>query len=634
MAVPDVSRSPALRTAALASAVIVSWLGAFLFAFTTVLHNDHFDRIVHARHVARYGELPFRDFLDPGYFMTAFASAGLQRLLGDRLLGDLLMDASFIATGTVIVLLLARRITGSLAVGCAAALLALFCLPRLYDFDKVLFYPLGVLLCWRYIDRPTPANLALLGAGAVAGALFRYDTGLYIGAAATAAVAVLHSDNAAALARRLALLAGSVAVAALPFLLFVQVTGGLMNAADQIVTYAVREGARTRISSPPRFSFQQASNLPVRIRWDAGVDAAARQAAAAELTLQSEEPAGDPEDRTWSYRLDDASVENLRRLVADPRIEDTHGIDRTQAALPADTPPDPSKWVERWLGLRLLPGAWTPGNAVALVYYLLFALPAFGLLALVPPRTTGGRAQAARVASLAVMCLALDVFILRDPISARIGGMAGPAVVMAAWVASRLWRSRNAAAVTVLAIAVLVSVWAVSVVADWRNELRADRFSWERVRSTWIAVSTPARDVVPHGPWEGIVSYVRECTGEDDRVYATWFVPELYFYAQRGFGAGVSVTFGHHWTEARHQARMIELLDRQQAPIVLVQAGTYDDFQDAYRDFHAYLERRYAVAGETDFGDPGAGAGAYIVLADRSRVPVGVHPASSMPCFR
>lgn len=33
--------------------------------------------------------------------------------------------------------------------------------------------------------------------------------------------------------------------------------------------------------------------------------------------------------RTWSYRITDVSTENLRRLVMDPAVEDTHQVHRT-----------------------------------------------------------------------------------------------------------------------------------------------------------------------------------------------------------------------------------------------------------------------------------------------------------------
>src|SRR4030095_11538052 len=163
-------------------AAALFWLSALMFSLGTYqLQNDHFDRISRARQIARYGELPFRDFFDGGYFGSEFTSAGLQLLLGDNLLGELLMNTVFIASGWTLVLLLSWRISGSLVVGLTAAVLAMLSMPRAYDFDKVFFYPLGVALCWRYIDRPGVRNAVTLGAGVLAGALYRYDTGLYLG---------------------------------------------------------------------------------------------------------------------------------------------------------------------------------------------------------------------------------------------------------------------------------------------------------------------------------------------------------------------------------------------------------------------------------------------------------------------
>ncbi|HEU4693106.1 MAG TPA: hypothetical protein VFS23_32310, partial [Vicinamibacterales bacterium] len=60
------------------------WLAAFCFSFLTLeFVNDHFGRISPGRQIARYGELPFSDFLDPGYFLTELSSAAVQRLFGD-----------------------------------------------------------------------------------------------------------------------------------------------------------------------------------------------------------------------------------------------------------------------------------------------------------------------------------------------------------------------------------------------------------------------------------------------------------------------------------------------------------------------------------------------------------------------
>jgi hypothetical protein len=144
--------------------------------------------------------------------------------------------------------------SGSTAAGAAAAALTLLSMPRPYDYDKCLFYPLGVLLCWRYVDRRSPRRIWLLALGLVAGALFRYDTGVFIGAAAIVTIAVVHAGTPA-LVRRLALLIAAVVCLGLPYLIYLQVNGGVFDALDQMWTYAMREGAGTRLSSVTSLSW-------------------------------------------------------------------------------------------------------------------------------------------------------------------------------------------------------------------------------------------------------------------------------------------------------------------------------------------------------------------------------------------
>ena len=225
---------------------------ALAFSFVTyVFSDDHFGRITPGRQISRYGELPFRDFFDPGYFLTELSSAAVQRLFGDNLLGEMLLTSSFVAAGAIVILLLVRRATGSLPLAVVTAAAAVLSFRRPYDYDKFLFYPLGLLACWRYIDTRAVRDLALAAAVAVVAGLFRYDNGLFAGASAVVAVAVVHVRDRRLLAGRLALLAGAAAVFAAPYALFLQLNGGVGNALDQMATYARHEGGRTNVARLP-----------------------------------------------------------------------------------------------------------------------------------------------------------------------------------------------------------------------------------------------------------------------------------------------------------------------------------------------------------------------------------------------
>ena len=540
-----------------ASATLL-WVAAFLFSLSTLVFlNDHFGRISPARQIAMYGELPFRDFFDPGYFMSELSAAALLRLLGDNLLGEALLTTAAFATGTVVVHLMTLRLTSSFALALAAASLSLLLLPRAYDYDKVAFYPLIVLLCWRYAERRTAGSAGLLAAGVVAAALFRYDTGVYAAAAVLAAMTIVHRSDWTAFGRRVALVAAVSACLTLPALLFLHDNGGIVDAADQMVTYGRRETARTRVPAQ-RFAFAGST---------------------APTSRSAPDPAGGP---LW----------------------------------------------------------WSAANANVYLYWLMRSIPLLAaVLAVADVRR--GRAStvgSARLASLIVMCALLNVFILRDPVGARIGGMAGPAAVLAAWLAHRAWRRRpgigGVAMRAAVALAAAATVVSIAVTAEWSMRLTSEIVRPAHLRRVvgLLAATPPSLETLSNRGMTGLVRYIRECTGPGDRVFATWFAPELYFFAQRGFAGRIVALFGEHWSEPRFQARSLETLASQSVPIVLTRTGD-EALRTGYPELVRFLDEHYRVAGASDFGDAQIGENGYTVLVRRDRRPTRTYSSTPLPCF-
>ena len=64
----------------------------------------------------------------------------------------------------------------------------------------------------------------------------------------------------------------------------------------------------------------------IHVRWAPAVDAARRQQLERQYGLTVPEPT---EGRTFAYALTDLSLANIRALVSDPEVEDTHEINRT-----------------------------------------------------------------------------------------------------------------------------------------------------------------------------------------------------------------------------------------------------------------------------------------------------------------
>jgi len=567
--------------------ILVFWLGALTVSVSTYnIINDHFDRISRARQIARYGELPFRDFFDPGYFMTEFTSAGLQLLLGDSLLGEMLLNTVFIATGATLVFVLARRVSDSDLGGLAAALLALFAMPRAYDFDKVLFYPLGIFLCWRYVDRPGARRALELAAGIAIGALFRYDTGIYTGLAAVVTMLVLHWREPKVCAQRIGLCGFTAALAGLVVLVPIVGFGGVPDAIDQVVTYAVREKARTQVGRAPRFSI---GNFVGR-----------------------------------------ASISSPAASV----------IDRGRQSFPEEP-----LWIRAQrrfspLQLRILPGAWTAGNATAFVYYFFWGLPFVAVIAIAItwPAPWNTTQELARVGGVVAVCLALNLFVLREPIAARIGGIAGPTAILATWVGARAWQVRRLrlglAISTIVVAAFALAVWSLGSIASWSEHLiPALTAPVAQVRGIVrrVSASPPRPEVVEGGAFPRMVRYLRDCTSPTDKVLARWFVPELYFFARRGFAAGMVVTFGGHWSDQRFEARSRHALESESVPIILALAGD-ERIREEYPVLTDYIDQHYKVAARTNFDSPGTG-GDYLVLVRMDRSPARIDARTALPCF-
>jgi hypothetical protein len=616
-------------TRAAAGTALAAWALALLFTLATyTFSDDHFGRISPARQIARYGEVPFRDFFDPGYVLTEYASAGMQLLLGDNLLGEMLLTSAFIAGGVVIVMLLTWRVAPSAASAIVITLLVLLSAPRAYDFDKFFFYPLGILLCWRYVDRRTPGSLALLAAGAVFAGMFRYDNGVFIAAAGLVALCTLHFAEANILIRRVALFAAACVACAVPYLVFLQVNGGVVEAADQMLTYARREGARTRIGELPAGAVSELriTRLPppppdrVQIRWTPDADGE-RQHLESRYTLHDGIERGDAQ--TWLYEIDDTSRQNLRALIDDPRVADTHMVDRATARLtPQESLTTRFRRKLPLVGERAV--SWSSSGAAAFLFYVLISLPI--VAAAMAARRRVDRADRARVFSAAALAILVGGFILRDPLVARLGGAAGPFAVIGAWVWSRVhtsWLARATALMVILAAAV-ASEWDLTWYRLERNvPLRRDLL-------VDAATTPPPASLLPKPQEAGLVEYLRRCTRPDDRVLATWFAPEVYFFSGRAFAGGMVVMFGRHWSEPDHQRRIVEKMRSESVPVVIIRSAE-ESLRDTYPIVDDYLRASYTRAGSTSFGQRDGET--YAVLARTDRAPVGTDNASSMPCF-
>jgi hypothetical protein len=319
----------------------------------------------------------------------------------------------------------------------------------------------------------------------------------------------------------------------------------------------------------------------IQIRWMADADTE-RQQLEARYRLRDGITRGDPEDRTRLYEIDDASSSNLRALIDDSRVADTHLVDRATARLTSQE--SLARRVHR--RLPILGGwdvSWSTSGAAGLLYYVFVGLPLIAAAtALTRPMAT---AERARVLSAAAVALPVAIFILRDPIVTRLGGAAGPVAVVGAWLWSRFhqsWVARLAAA-------------GIIVTAFVTTGFDVDRFRLRRLIEQ-ASMSPPAPALLLEQEEAGLVEYVRRCTQPEDRIFATWFAPQLYFFSGRGFAGGMVVTFGGHWSEPERQHRIVAKLKAEPVPLVIFQDDGAD-FRATYPVVDQYLRANYVSAG-------------------------------------
>jgi hypothetical protein len=104
---------------------------------------------------------------------------------------------------------------------------------------------------------------------------------------------------------------------------------------------------------------------------------------------------------------------------------------------------------------------------------------------------------------------------------------------------------------------------------------------------------------MPSGAVRELAWYLRRCTPADAPVLVNWFAPEVYYFAQRPFAAGMVVFFGEHWVD--RQAQMLEWMRRRPPSLIVLQRGNRLDFNGDYPLLAEDIERRYQSAGSTAF---------------------------------
>jgi hypothetical protein len=513
-----------------------------------------------------------------------------------------------LSAGTTLVFLLAIGASGSILIGLVIALLFFMTNPLLYNYYKIFWTAFAVFASWRYVDKPTYGNLALLAIGTAVAAITRGDMAVYVGLGAAVALLGTHWR---ALWPTVVLRAGlyglGVAVALTPFFAFLQLNGGVVEFYRTALQYGRDEKSLSPFQwlpvtydpSEPLLSLGPPPASWVSIRWTEDVTPEIR--AEIERRYQLADPQfreDDPRRRTWRYNLQDLSVENVTALLRDKRVDDTNGIEEArqlaswQRALPV-------------LRLRIAPGFVRPENGRAFAYYLFWALPAIAvallLLMWLRSRTSSAsmRTEATKILAASVIAAVANQVLMTQPTHNRMSDVGAPLAVLGAWIIGRVIGGRRTRAegrlvqsapevapprtgwrVTapraLVAMILLAITWAsIGAVANVGPQLQGTPFpillagphaTSERFRQTWTELGTsPPIDRWDPGRSTGLQAlghYVRDCTKPTDAVLLTSQMPILFFYADRQFGGGVSFFHAGHFSDGETQRQVLSKLQQ------------------------------------------------------------------------
>jgi len=246
--------------------------GVLAFAFRlTILHdlsNDHYMHLAWAQQLL-FGELPGRDFVDPGMPLMYTLSAIVQHVwpgpFSEGVLSCLLLGIAAAATFLVV-----TELTGSIPFGVAATLFEIVMEPRLYSYPKLLVPAGALLLIQHYLRRPSRPRLIALAAWTGVAVLLRHDLGVYAAAGIGSALVVASGTDWRRSRRAVAEYAVALVVLMLPYVLFVQWSEGIGEHLHEALEFAKGE-AHQRFIRPPSFPFWSESGSTSWSRMDAAV---------------------------------------------------------------------------------------------------------------------------------------------------------------------------------------------------------------------------------------------------------------------------------------------------------------------------------------------------------------------------
>jgi hypothetical protein len=179
----------------------------------------------------------------------------------------------------------------------------------------------------------------------------------------------------------------------------------------------------------------------------------------------------------------------------------------------------------------------------------------------------------------------------------------------------------------------MITAWSVMTFAETLANVRASRILGEGVARRVIAMTELLR-ARPIDAWPreapglgGLMRYVFECTAESDRLFVTWFGPDVYFTTERRFAGGQAYLVAGWHSSPEDQRLTVSRLEQQRVPIV-IERNSFD-YQAAFPLVAEYIRSHYR---EVPIGS--ASMRDYHVMVDTRLTPTSTYEPLGTPCYR
>src|SRR5688572_4178059 len=623
-----------LLCAGIALAFLIA--AAFRWLTLTEFLNDHFDHVALAQQV-RLGAIPLRDFVDEGMPLMYMVSAAAWTLLKAPFVSEAIIVALGFATAAALSFRAASLISQSVLAAALATAAQVAIYPRTYSYPKLLVQAVAIAVAWWALKHLTVRRIAALSAATALGYYFRHDHAFYLGVATVTLLVVAQWRlGLPSVVRSVAIYAGFAAAFVLPHLAYVQWAVGIPTYVAIARQYVDSEAASAPYQTPvPSVDIEaglwvRRDASLVNVRWAPDVDEPTREALEQRYRMDRVEQR---EGTTWRYHLRDTTRSNLIAIRNDSHVEDTHGFDGLEQA---------GSWRNALSSLQPGPGWRAYDNGLAVLFWLSWLLPAAAIAMLAMRRHDSSTAEAAVVGMVAVLALVTDVAFLRAPLHVRLPDLAVSHSILGAWVGTALWRwplqrrrrFLTRASVVVATVTVLLAIIAFGQTGTLLATTRVLEGP-RAVTQQWRAVSANLRDnkpgPVPNNPAVILLpffEYLRACTAPQDRLLYTWYSPELYLVADRGFAGDHRRIYRQlaGWEQARTLAR----LQQERVPFVIIPLPRREWLQQSNPDIWRYIQSRYVPMTTIPPGD----ANGYQILRESSWTGTTVYRQTNWPCVR